>query len=404
MQQPVLDVRAVLKLKPDSAALRGQVVERDPALKARVTNWVDGAKDRYFMPLYSLQDKEDILLWCRIRQLLIESSAGFNNTQRDVIFTYMFFTLILLVSTLLFNNSALFSRQPEGHEGPGNPISVLDLWALLNSFIFSILLLGIMYLKLALYDLRRSDIRLLHTEYYRASLASSTPTESLSPHHRQGSMSATGAGAGRAQSLSRDSSMTTTGSGPGARMSNGTLNERISNGALSSFGGPTGEGALLPGNGTPRMLRAHSLDGEREGEAERDAGDGSLRRVGSGGGEGGSGSESHAGVLSGTGIHSAFGSGFNMADLRRGSSISSSRGRSSSSRGADAPHLYSWPQTDPALGGESGREEEGGREGDREREKERKRGRTRGREREGGRGYEARECILIVWLKRESVC
>ena len=56
---------------------------------------------------------------------------------------------------------------------------MLDLWALLDSFIFSILLLGIMYLKLALYDLRRSDIRLLHTEYYRASLASTALAQSF---------------------------------------------------------------------------------------------------------------------------------------------------------------------------------------------------------------------------------
>ena len=45
---------------------------------------------------------------------LIESSAGFSNTQRDVIFTYMFFTLIFLSTILVFNNSELWAGGNSG--------------------------------------------------------------------------------------------------------------------------------------------------------------------------------------------------------------------------------------------------------------------------------------------------
>ena len=208
-------------------------METDPRVKQTVSQWIDGQTDRGFMSFYSLQEKHDIVLWCRIRQLLIESSAGFNNTQRDVIFTYMFLTLLVLSGTLFLHSSSIFASSADASmvapsvslnppspvcgplpasplslssrtisvnvfqshlilssccalqiylcapKGQGRPISVLDLWALLDSFIFSILLLGIMYLKLALYDLRRSDIRILHTEYYRASLASTALAQSL---------------------------------------------------------------------------------------------------------------------------------------------------------------------------------------------------------------------------------
>ena len=103
-----------------------------------------------------------------------------------MIFTYMFFTLIFLSGILVYNNSVWWvggdSCGGEGVGGgracQGRPISVLDLWALLDSFIFSILLLGIMYLKLALYDLRRSDIRLLHAAHYKASEAHATRQQS----------------------------------------------------------------------------------------------------------------------------------------------------------------------------------------------------------------------------------
>jgi hypothetical protein len=117
----------------------------------------------------------------------MNTHTGFNNTQRDVIFTYMFFTLIFLSGILVYNNSVWWGGDGCGGEGggggrggacQGRPISVLDLWALLDSFIFSILLLGIMYLKLALYDLRRSDIRLLHTAHYKASEAHATRQQS----------------------------------------------------------------------------------------------------------------------------------------------------------------------------------------------------------------------------------
>ncbi|KAJ1488476.1 hypothetical protein T484DRAFT_1783167 [Baffinella frigidus] len=56
-------------------------------------------------------------------------------------------------------------------------ISALDMWALLDCSVFSVVLVAIMYLKLALYDIRRSDIFLLHNEYYRASLLQRTQQE-----------------------------------------------------------------------------------------------------------------------------------------------------------------------------------------------------------------------------------
>ena len=59
---------------------------------------------------------------------------------------------------------------------------MLDIWALLHVAIFSLLLLSIMYLKLTLYDLRRSDIRLLQNEYYRASLAAKTRAFEAAEH------------------------------------------------------------------------------------------------------------------------------------------------------------------------------------------------------------------------------
>ena len=55
------------------------MVETNRALKAKVSGWAEGKegknkniKDRGFMPMYSLQEKEDILLWCRIRQARLQ--------------------------------------------------------------------------------------------------------------------------------------------------------------------------------------------------------------------------------------------------------------------------------------------------------------------------------------------
>mmetsp|Transcript_20546 Transcript_20546/g.32132 ORF Transcript_20546/g.32132 Transcript_20546/m.32132 type:complete len:233 (+) Transcript_20546:118-816(+) len=118
------------------------------------------------MQFLSLQEEEDLLLWCRIRQLLIDSCAGFKNTQRDIVFTYMLLAQFVLSIILVSDHYDSFLANGDQHQ----PITVFDLWALVDCTFFFVVLVSIMYLKLALYDLRRTDVKLLHHEFYRASL------------------------------------------------------------------------------------------------------------------------------------------------------------------------------------------------------------------------------------------
>jgi len=142
-----------------------RTVRSDKALQERVGRW-DG---RGFMPFLSLQEEKDLILWCRIRQLLIDSCGGFKSAQRDVVFTYMMFVLLVLSVILVLNHYDWWLAGGRGGNA-ARPINVLDLWALLDCIVFSCVLCAIMYLKLAVYDMCRSDIHLLHAEYYRASL------------------------------------------------------------------------------------------------------------------------------------------------------------------------------------------------------------------------------------------
>lgn len=150
-----------------------RTIAKDGDLKKKARGWENG-----FMQFLTLQDNSDLLLWCRVRQLLMDSCCGFKNTQRDVIFTYMLIAQFILSFILVTNHYNSFLKPGDGER---KPITSLDLWALLDCSVFSIVLVSIMYLKLALYDLRRSDIHLLHNEYYRASLA----RRDADRHHQQ---------------------------------------------------------------------------------------------------------------------------------------------------------------------------------------------------------------------------
>ena len=156
---------------------------------------------------------------------------------------------------------------------------MLDLWALLDSFIFSILLLGIMYLKLALYDLRRSDIRLLHTEYYRASLASTALAQSLTADGLTGGNR-------------RDSANLASPGQEGVAGGQSSFGRSSSGGRGVGVGGGAGGGE---GAGTPS-----SVGSGAEGFVETCNGlEGPLGSMG--------GRSSEGGMLRGSGLHSPFG-------------------------------------------------------------------------------------------------
>ena len=114
-----------------------RTVARDSALSEATRDW-----ERGFMQFFSLQCEKDLLHWCRIRQLLIDSSVGFKNIQRDVIFTYM-----LLADTLLI--VFLFGKHYGAIFGPGGSesaalskdqrqISAMDMWAIGHCVVFSV--------------------------------------------------------------------------------------------------------------------------------------------------------------------------------------------------------------------------------------------------------------------------
>lgn len=51
-----------------------------------------------------LQRHEDLLLWVRIRQLLVETNTGFKSTQGDMIVAYMLLTVIFFAATLFLQS------------------------------------------------------------------------------------------------------------------------------------------------------------------------------------------------------------------------------------------------------------------------------------------------------------
>jgi len=192
------------------------------------------------MQFLSLQDENDLLLWCRIRQLLIDSCAGFKNTQRDVIFTYMLMSLFFLSFILVTHHYD--SVLQSGEEN--NTFGVLDLWALIHCSVFSLVLVSIMYLKLALYDLRRSDIHLLHAEFYRSTLnnrdkAAVALASQPSSSHAQPVFGRGGSGGSTPGPMEKSTTPTLSVSRASSQQNEGFLNGMATSSAFGSgFNGP----------------------------------------------------------------------------------------------------------------------------------------------------------------------
>ena len=61
---------------------------------------------REFLQFLNLQKHDDLLLWCRIRGLLMESYAGFKSKQHDIMVTYLLlYTLSFTVYIFFFQIS-----------------------------------------------------------------------------------------------------------------------------------------------------------------------------------------------------------------------------------------------------------------------------------------------------------
>ena len=107
---------------------------------------------REFLQFLNLQKHDDLLLWCRIRHLLVESYASFHSKQGDIIVSVLI-SLVILYAVYIFFAST------------GSQLSVFDMRARCDVILYSILLLAIINLKLSIHHLRKSDIYLLHKEY-----------------------------------------------------------------------------------------------------------------------------------------------------------------------------------------------------------------------------------------------
>ena len=141
--------------------------QSEPFLRYRA-RWIRAQKRmakfygrREFLQFLSLAKHDDLLLWCRIRALLMESYAGFQSKQHDIMVTY------LLLYTISFTIYIFFFQI----SGKDNSLSVFDIRARLDVFVFSLLLIAIINLKLNIHALRKSDISLLHKEYYNVSMS-----------------------------------------------------------------------------------------------------------------------------------------------------------------------------------------------------------------------------------------
>eukprot|EP00960_Hanusia_phi_P050065 759977-Hanusia_phi.AAC.2 len=113
---------------------------------------------REFLQFLNLQKHDDLLLWCFIRHLLVESYAGFKSKQGDIIVSYLFVSVLAYTCYICF------------YVG-GAELSVFDLRARWDVLVFSSLLLAIINLKLSIHHLRQNDIALLQKEMYAASMA-----------------------------------------------------------------------------------------------------------------------------------------------------------------------------------------------------------------------------------------
>eukprot|EP00961_Rhodomonas_salina_P101289 1363168-Rhodomonas_salina.2 len=134
------------------------MTQAEPFLRYRA-RWIRGIKRaqyqgrREFLQFLNLQKRDDLVLWCRIRQLMVESYAGFRTKQGDVMVTFM------LMSVLVLTSYIFFFQMGRDH---GAPMTVFDMRARADVFVFSLLLITIVNLKLSIHSLRKSDISLLH--------------------------------------------------------------------------------------------------------------------------------------------------------------------------------------------------------------------------------------------------
>lgn len=124
-------------------------------------------KRRDFMRFLNLQRHEDLLLWVRIRQLLVETHSGFKSTQGDIIVTYMLLTVVFFSSWLFLQS------------GKESSNSIFCMRARVEVVVFSLLLIAIVNLKLSIHALRKSDVGFLHKEHYTASLAESAQNKNV---------------------------------------------------------------------------------------------------------------------------------------------------------------------------------------------------------------------------------
>uniref|UniRef100_A0A7S0THZ0 Uncharacterized protein n=2 Tax=Hemiselmis andersenii TaxID=464988 RepID=A0A7S0THZ0_HEMAN len=114
-------------------------------------------KRRDFMRFLNLQRHDDLLLWVRIRHLLVETHSGFKSNQGDIIVAYMLLTVVFF-SVFLFLNSN------------STAYAVFCMRARVEVVVFTLWLIGIVNLKLSIHALRKSDVGFLHREHYQASL------------------------------------------------------------------------------------------------------------------------------------------------------------------------------------------------------------------------------------------
>eukprot|EP00960_Hanusia_phi_P064898 765951-Hanusia_phi.AAC.4 len=123
---------------------------------------------REFLQFLNLQKHDDLVLWCRIRHLLMDSYSGFKSKQGDIMVTFMLLWVLAYTSYIFFFQIGREIRD----------LGVFDLWARLDVFCFSLLLIAIINLKLKIHGLRKSDISLLHKEHYVASMSAGIETVS----------------------------------------------------------------------------------------------------------------------------------------------------------------------------------------------------------------------------------
>jgi len=155
------------------------MTQAEPFLRFRA-RWIRQGKARewkgrtQFLQFLNLQKRDDLVLWCRIRQLLVESyEAGFRNKQGDIIVTMMLISVLALTSYIFFYQIRSENRQ----------LSVLDLRARVDVFVFSLLLISVVNLKLSIHGLRKSDISPeCSGEHFNRTASTADSTSRYPPH------------------------------------------------------------------------------------------------------------------------------------------------------------------------------------------------------------------------------